>query len=234
LTQSQQPRIVIAYSGSAAADAALRSAAARPPADVVTLTVDLGQGNLAPVRDRALAAGAARAHVLDAREELARQHALPALQAGIPDGGWLPLIRTLGEPLVARKLRDIADIERAAIGPPLPAHEVDANILGRVVKDGVYVLTAAAATAPDAPALVEIAFERGVPVAINDVAMPLMDLIEILSVIAGQHGVGRVETVEAPAAVVLEAALRAGTDGVVRMKLFKGTCEQVSAPVAHA
>jgi hypothetical protein len=165
--------------------------------------------------------------------ESVAQHALPALQAGVPDGGWLPLIRTLGEPLVASKLRDIADIEQAAVEPAPAAHEVDANILGRVVKNGVYVLTAAAAAAPDAPALVEIALERGVPVAINDVTMPLMDLIEILSIIAGQHGVGRVEAVEAPAAVVLEAALRAATDGVVRMKLFKGTCEQVAQLVAH-
>ena len=73
--------------------------------------------------------------------------------------------------------------------------------------------------APDTPALVEIAFEGGVPVAINGVPMALTELIESLSIIAGQHGVGRItagesdvagtrsrRVCEAPAAVVLHAA----------------------------
>ena len=47
-------------------------------------------------------------------------------------------------------------------------------------------------------------------VAINDVSLPLVELIESLSIIAGQHGVGRVDNVEAPAGVVLHAALQAG------------------------
>ena len=63
--------------------------------------------------------------------------------------------------------------------------------------------------------------------AINDVALPLIELIESLSLIAGQHGVGRVENVEAPAAVVLHAALQADVHGIVRLKLLKGACEQV-------
>jgi argininosuccinate synthase len=83
-------------------------------------------------------------------------------------------------------------------------------------------MTKPLARAPEAPALVELAFERGVPVAINGVPMPLTEIIESLSLIAGQHGVGRVEIVEpalteggtqeryeAPAAVVLHAAHRA-------------------------
>jgi argininosuccinate synthase len=224
----KQPRTVVAYSGSTGSDAAIRALAQQSRGEVVTLTVDLGQGPLGHVRDAALQAGAARAHVLDAREELARAHALPALRAGVPAGGWLPLIRTLGAPLVAEKMRDVAAIEHASVAAAAAdAHDVDANILGRVVTGGAYVLTKSPAAAPDAPALVEIALERGVPVAINEVTMPLTELIESLAIIAGQHGVGRVEQVEAPAAVVLHTALRAQTDGVVRMKLFKGTCEQV-------
>ena len=46
------------------------------------MTLDLGQGReLEAVRDRALAAGAVRAHVLDVREEFARDFVLPALKA---------------------------------------------------------------------------------------------------------------------------------------------------------
>ena len=41
-------------------------------AEIVAVTLDLGQGReLEAVRDRALATGAARAHVLDLREEFA-------------------------------------------------------------------------------------------------------------------------------------------------------------------
>lgn len=219
--------IVFAYSGSAEATAAIRMLAGQHRAEVVTLTVDVGQGGeLQQVRDRALAAGAVRAHVIDAREEFARGYALPALQAGVPSGGWASLLRGLSLPLIEAKLRDVAMIENAAIDAGAPTAAVDANLLGRVA-DGKYVLTKSPETAPDAAAYLEIAFDGGVPVSINDVALPLLELIESLSVIAGQHGVGRVEDVEAPAAVVLHAGLRAGADGIARMKLRKGTCEHV-------
>jgi hypothetical protein len=73
-----------------------------------------------------------------------------------------------------------------------------------------------------------------VPVTINDVPMPLTELIDSLTTIAGEHGVGRVDGVEAPAAVVLQAALHAQTDGVARMTLFKGACEPAPELVAHS
>jgi argininosuccinate synthase len=227
-------RIVLAYSGSPASTAAIRTLARQHGAEVVTLTVDVGQGELQEVRDRALAAGAARAHVIDAREEFVRGYALPALRAGVPEGGWRQLVRSSGVPLVEAKLRDIAAIEQAAIATDVPPHELDASLLGRIVTDDRHRLTTPAAGAPDAPAVVEITFAGGVPVAINDVALGLTELIESLSLIAGQHGVGRVEDVEAPAAVVLHAALQAGPQEVVRMRLLKGTCERLPELVTHA
>ncbi len=58
----------------------------------MTVTLDLGQGGeLTDVRERALAAGAVRAHVIDAREEFVRDFILPALQAGALDDGRYPL-----------------------------------------------------------------------------------------------------------------------------------------------
>jgi argininosuccinate synthase len=230
----KQP-LVFAYSGSRESTAAIRTLAAQHRAEVVTLTVDVGQGGeLQEVRDRALAAGAARAHVIDAREEFARAYALPALQAGIPHGGWASLLRGLSLPLIEAKLRDVAAIEKATIATDVPSSELGANILGRVAGDGKYVLTKAPETAPDAGAYVEIAFDRGVPVSINDVALPLLELIESLSVIAGQHGVGRVEDVEAPAAVVLYAGFRASANGIARMRLRKGACEPVEELVIQS
>ena len=230
----KQP-IVFAYSGTVEASTALRTLVSQQQGEVVTLTVDVGQGGgLHDVRERALAAGAARAHVIDAREEFARLYALPALEADVPAGGWHSLIRTLSVPLIEAKLRDIAAIENATIAPVAASAEVEANLLGRVVAGDRYKLTKPAAAAADLPAFMEIAFDRGVPVAINDVALPLIELIESLSLIAGQHGVGRVENVEAPAAVVLHTALRGGGRGIVRLKLLKGTCEQIQELVAQS
>jgi len=87
--------------------------------------------------------------------------------------------------------------------------------------EDIYTLTKSPAQAPDAGAYVEIEWERGVPVSVNGVAMPLTELIDSLETIAGVHGVGRIDMVEnrlvgiksreiyeAPAGIVLHAAHR--------------------------
>jgi argininosuccinate synthase len=226
---------VLAYAPSAASIDALRLLAQKTRGEVVALTLDLGQGGeIAAAREAALAAGAARAHVLDARDEFARAYALPALAAPISPDGWSAVIRSLARPLIAAKLHEIAVIEGATVAPHGDAHDVDATLLGRVVTNGAYALTKPIAAAPQEPAFVAIAFDGDVPSAINDVPMPLTELIESVATIAGQHGVGRMDDVEAPAAVVLHAALQARLDGVARLKLFKGTCEQAPELVTHS
>lgn len=112
-------RIVLAYAGGLDTTVAVPWLAEQYDAEVVTLTLDLGQGqDLALVRERALAAGAARAHVLDVRAEFADGFILPALQAGALYEGRYPLTTALGRPLLASKLVDIARIE----GTTLVAH----------------------------------------------------------------------------------------------------------------
>jgi argininosuccinate synthase len=105
-------RIVLAYSGGLNASVAVAWLAQHYGAEIVCVTMDLGQGtDLESVRERALAAGAIRAHVLDVREEFARQHVLPALQAGAVFANGGPLATALGRPIIARKLVEIARIE---------------------------------------------------------------------------------------------------------------------------
>jgi argininosuccinate synthase len=108
-------RIVLAYSGSAASSAAIPWLIEQHGLEVVTVTLDVGQGvELAHVRERALAAGAVRAHVIDARDEFVRRHVLPALRAGAfahvaaYDSGRQT------RPLVARRVVDLARMEAAA------------------------------------------------------------------------------------------------------------------------
>ena len=66
------------------------------------------------MRERALAVGAVRAHVIDAREEFARDYMLPALQAARIYEERYPLASALGRPLIAQHLVAIARMEGAA------------------------------------------------------------------------------------------------------------------------
>ncbi|MEW5982686.1 MAG: argininosuccinate synthase [Acidobacteriota bacterium] len=354
-------RIVLAYSGGLDTSVAVSWLAETRGAEVVTLTLDLGQSReLDAIRERALAAGAVNAHVLDVRAEFASDYVLPALQAGAISEGGDPLATALSRPLMAKKLVEIARIEGArsiahgctgrghdhvrievssrAIDPsigvmaparewsmsrsdevdyarrrgiPVPAtqtrpHKTDVNLWGRSIACDVledpwaeppaeaFTLTADPSVCPDEPASLEIEFLRGTPVAVNGVPMPLLELIDSVTTIAGSHGVGRIDTVEnrligirlrdvyeAPAAVVLHAAhrelegfvcprglarvkrglaleyadlvdnglwhspLRSAIDafvadvqqrvtGIVRLKLFKGSCRVVGRQSAFA
>ncbi len=107
--------VVLAYSGGARSSAAVSWLADRHEADVVTVTLDLGQSaDLAEVRAHALSDGAVRAHVLDKREEFARDIVLPSLKAGALSDARYPMATALSRPLIARSLVEIAAIEKAS------------------------------------------------------------------------------------------------------------------------
>ena len=109
-------RIVLAYSGGLETSIAIPWLAARDGAEIIAVTVDLGQGKevLEEIRDRALATGALRAHVVDARDAFARDYLLRALKAGIL-GALSPVGASLAHPLLAEKTVEIANIEQATI-----------------------------------------------------------------------------------------------------------------------
>jgi argininosuccinate synthase len=81
----------------------------------------------------------------------------------------------------------------------------------------LYQRTSQPAAGEGPPALVEISFEQGLPAAVNGIAMPFVEMVEVVDTIAGDHGVGRIEWVDAgtghrriiesPAAVTLGTAL---------------------------
>lgn len=107
-------RIVLAYSGGLDTSVAIPWLAEKYGAEIIAVTLDLGQGHeLSNVRERALAIGALRAHVVDAREEFARHYILPALQAGAVYEDRYPLATALGRPLIAKHLVEIARMEGA-------------------------------------------------------------------------------------------------------------------------
>jgi argininosuccinate synthase len=277
-------RIVLGYSGGVQSSVAIGWLAETYGAEVVTVTLDLGQGeDLADLRARALRLGASRSHVIDARDDFARDYVVPALKANACAEDRIPMSTALARPLIAKKLVEIARFEgaatiahgatgrdRARIEGPLrtldadvaivgaacewdfsehglitfadqhgiaipPAAEQtlrsDRNLWGRSVgvrgnvdswqeaPESRYAMTRALDRCPDRPAYVEVGFARGVPVGVNGVAMPIVELIDSLATIAGEHGVGRLDRVkqkpggarshaiyEMPASIVLHTA----------------------------
>jgi len=215
-------RIVLAYSGSTASTLAVRWLAEHRRAEIVALTLDIGQGgDLEDVRDRALAAGAVRAHVLDAREEFVNQYLLRALRAGALYDDATSMATALGRPLLASRLIEIARIEATdAVAHACGDNDRRIDAAVHALDPAISVFSAPAPGAPDAgrqaaraasecpdePAFVTIAFHRGNPSAVNGIAMPLVDLIGSVDIIAGAHGVGRLDRLETPGARVLHAA----------------------------
>src|SRR6266571_3045120 len=60
----------------------------------------------------------------------------------------------------------------------------------------IFLVTADPLEAPDLPSLVEIGFEEGTPVSVNNVPLGPVELLETLNAVAGEHGVGRADVVE--------------------------------------
>jgi argininosuccinate synthase len=101
---SEVARVLLLYSGGLDTSVMLRWIQDRYEAEVVTLTVDLGQ----PDEDWEVIVGKARdlgaldALVVDAREEFARDYVLPAIKANALYGSGYPLFSALGRPLIAK------------------------------------------------------------------------------------------------------------------------------------
>jgi argininosuccinate synthase len=60
----------------------------------------------------------------------------------------------------------------------------------------IFVMTTDPAKAPDAPALVQIGFDAGTPVSVDNQPLNPVALLETLNDLAGAHGVGRADVVE--------------------------------------
>src|SRR6201995_655915 len=74
--------------------------------EVVAVAVDVGQegADMESVRQRALAAGAIDAVVVDARAELADEYLVPALKANALYEGRYPLVSALFRPVIVKHL----------------------------------------------------------------------------------------------------------------------------------
>jgi len=128
---------------------------------------------------------------------------------------------------IAYALRHGIPVEATRESP----YSVDENLWGRSIECGVledpwqeppeevFQWTRPVDKAPDKPRYLEIAFDQGMPVALDGRELGPIALVQTLNELAGEHGVGRVdllenrlvgfksrEVYEAPAAVTLLAA----------------------------
>lgn len=98
-------------------------------------------------------------------------------------------------------------------GIPIPIDldnpfSIDANIWGRACEAGVlenpwneapeeaFAWTNPIEKTPDEAEYIEISFDKGIPIAINDQEMGIVKLIETLNELAGKHGIGRIDHIE--------------------------------------
>jgi argininosuccinate synthase len=98
-------RVLLLYSGGLDTSVMLKWIQDHYDAEVVALTVNLGQPgeDYDVVRGKALELGAVDAIVLDAREEFACEYVLRAIKANAIYGLGYPLFTALGRPLIAAK-----------------------------------------------------------------------------------------------------------------------------------
>jgi argininosuccinate synthase len=97
-------RVLLLYSGGLDTSVMLKWIQDEYAAEVVALTVNLGQPDedWDVVRGKALDLGAKDCLLVDAREEFAAEYVLPAIKANALYGGGYPLFTALGRPLIAR------------------------------------------------------------------------------------------------------------------------------------
>jgi argininosuccinate synthase len=284
----QVRRVLLLYSGGLDTSVMLKWIQDRYGAEVVCLTVNLGQPgeDYEVIEGKAKLLGALETHVVDAREEFAREYLVPAIKANAVYGDGYPLFTSLGRPLIAKlaveqarasacdtiahgctgKGNDQVRIEAtiATLAPELKViapvrswrmgreeevayarehgipvkggtevapYSIDDNLWGRSSEgrwiedlshapdDDVFQLVTRPELAPEEGEIVELSFERGVPVALDGVSMGLVELIEATADVAARHGVGIIDHIEdrivglkvrdiyeAPAAVVILGA----------------------------
>lgn len=108
-------KIVLAYSGGLDTSVCIKWLQEKYGAEVVTLTLDLGQrtDDFQEIAERSRAAGAVKHFQVDAKDEFVSNYVLPSIQANGMYQGKYPLATALGRPLIATKLVEVAEAEGA-------------------------------------------------------------------------------------------------------------------------
>jgi argininosuccinate synthase len=107
-------KIVLAYSGGLDTSVLIKYLQEKCNADVITVTVDVGQGeDLAAAEEKAKKLGVQKHFSIDAKDEFAKDYIFPAIKANALYEGKYPISTSLSRPLIAKKMVEIAEKEGA-------------------------------------------------------------------------------------------------------------------------
>ena len=108
-------RVVLAYSGGLDTSVAVRWMIENLGVEVIALAVDVGQAaeDYEVLKERARAAGAVDAVVVDAKEEYAAEYCMPALAANALYEQRYPLVSALSRPVIVKHLVEAAKFHGA-------------------------------------------------------------------------------------------------------------------------
>lgn len=108
-------KVVLAYSGGLDTSVCLKLLQEKYGADVVTLTLELGQDakDLKKIEAKAKKLGAVKTYSIDVRKEFVADYINPAIKANALYEGKYPLSTAIGRPLIAKWLVKIAKKEKA-------------------------------------------------------------------------------------------------------------------------
>ncbi len=110
----QIKKVVLAYSGGLDTSVIIRWLIENYGCEVIAFIADLGQGEeVKPIREKALKTGASKAIVKDVRKEFIDDFVIPAVKANLLYEGKYPMATSLGRPLIAKWLIEIAKQENA-------------------------------------------------------------------------------------------------------------------------
>ncbi|MFT4035217.1 MAG: argininosuccinate synthase [Patulibacter sp.] len=109
-TKDEVKRVCLLYSGGLDTSVMLKWIQDEYGAEVVTVTINLGQPgeDYTEVEAKAKTLGAIDTYTIDAREEFANEYLIPAIKANAIYGLNYPLFTSLGRPLIAKLAVEIA------------------------------------------------------------------------------------------------------------------------------
>jgi len=106
--------VVLAFSGGLDTSVCVKWLQEKYDADVVTVTLDLGQrDDMKEIERRSRLIGAKNHYTIDAKDEFLNDYVFPAVMANALYQGRYPLSTALGRPLIGRKLVEVAEREGA-------------------------------------------------------------------------------------------------------------------------
>lgn len=107
-------KIVVAYSGGLDTSVMVKWLKDNYDAEIITFTGNLGQTKeLVGLEEKALKSGASKSYIMDLTKEFLEEYAFPALRAGAMYEEAYPMACSVGRPLLAKTLVDVARKEGA-------------------------------------------------------------------------------------------------------------------------